>query len=130
MKKYLFKLILFLGSIFVFVPSVMWSTHELRLDVPTPSWQWDLSKIIPSGSTRVHTDRTELVDIINIINKYLWFSLAWIAMAIFVYAWILLIAWWKKENFEKANKMLLAAGVAIVVSMLSYTIIKLILNLF
>lgn len=128
MKKYIFKFILFLGSIFVFVPSVMWSTHELELNVPTPSWQSDLSKII--SSTRIQTNRTELVDIINIINKYLWFSLAWIAMAIFVYAWILLIAGWKKENFEKANKMLLASGVAIVVSMLSYTIIKLILNLF
>lgn len=124
MKKIFLKILLFIGLSSMMMPITIWD--NITLDIPTPSWQKDL--II--GSSSVSTERTELTDTINIINKYLWFSLAWIAMAIFVYAGLLLIIWWKKENFDKANKMLLWAGIAIVASMLSYTIIKLIINLF
>jgi hypothetical protein len=125
MKIKFLKLIVWICGLFVFVPCVMWD--ELTLLVPTPSWQEDLNI---GWSTSISTDRTELIDVINIVNKYLWFSLWLIAMAIFVYAGILLIVWWKKDNFDKANKMLLGAWVAIVISMLSYTIVSLLINLF
>lgn len=125
MKAKIFKLIVFILGIFMPVTTVIW--NELTLLIPTTNWQWDLNIQWP---TSVSTDRTELIDIINIINKYLWFSIWLIAMAIFVYAGILLIVWWEKSNFEKANKMLLWAGVAIIVAILSYTIVNLLINLF
>ena len=125
MKKFLLKILILFGIWINITSIVVW--NELTLMIPTPSWQWDLNI---QWSTSVSTDRTELVDIINIINKYLWFSIWLIAMAIFIYAGILLIVWWEKSNFEKANKMLLWAGVAIIISILSYTVVNLLINLF
>ena len=125
MKKFLLKILLFIWLLSANIPNTLWS--ELTLYIPTPSGQEDINI---EWSTSVSTDRTEVIDIINIINKYLWFSLWLIAMIIFVYAGILLIVWWKKENFEKSNKMLIWAGVALVISILSYTVINLLINLF
>jgi hypothetical protein len=125
MKKFLLKILMCIWLLSICVPNTMWG--ELTVYVPIPKWPSDINI---QWSTSVNTDRTELIDIIKIINKYLWFSLWLIAMIIFVYAWILLIAWWKKDSFDKANKMLLWAGVAIVISMLSYTVVNLLINLF
>lgn len=125
MKIKFLKFIVWICGMFVFVPVVMWD--GLTLMIPTPSWQEDINI---QWSTSINTDRTELVDVINIVNKYLWFSLWLIAMIIFVYAGIKLIVSWKSEEFKKSNTMLLGAGIAIVVSMLSYTLINLLINLF
>lgn len=125
MKKFLFKILMCMWLLSIGIPNTMWG--ELTVYIPTPSGQEDLNI---QWSTSVNTDRTELIDVINLVNKYLWFSLWLIAMIIFVYAWILLISWWKKDSFEKANKMLIWAGIAIVVSMLSYTVVNLLINLF
>lgn len=131
MKKYILKFIILLTGIFVLIPNIVQADRKYELVMPNPSWEWDLNEIIKSEN--IETDETELIDVVNIINKYLRFSLAWVAMAIFVYAWFMLILWWwkdNKDNFKKANKMLLISGIGIIVSMLSYSIIKLITNLF
>lgn len=131
MKKYILRLITLLTGIFILIPNIVQADRKYELVMPNPSWEWDLNEIIKSEN--IETDETELIDIINIINKYLRFSLAWIAMIIFVYAWFMLIVWWwkdNKDNFKKANNMLLISGIAIVISMLSYSIIKLVTNLF
>lgn len=125
MKKSILKLLLFIWwSIFGISNIVNW---EFTLLVPNVNWQDD---IIISWPTTVETNETELVDIINIVNKYLRFILGWLAFAIFVYAGIQLIVWWSKEAMSKANKMLLYSIVAIVVAMLSYTLVNILINLF
>ena len=105
----------------------MVNVFALKIQVPTPSGQDD---IIVNGSTNVQTDETELIDLINIVNEYLWFILAWLAFVIFVVAGIKLITWWTKDNMSKANKMLIWSVIAIVISMLSYALVKILINLF
>jgi hypothetical protein len=53
------------------------------------------------------------------------------AMVVLVVAWIkLILAEGDKEEVTKANRMVISSMIAIFASMLSYAIIKLIVNLF
>lgn len=123
MKKFLVKIAIILWILWINISNIF----ALKLLVPTPSGQDD---IIVNWSTQIKTDEVELIDTINIVNEYLWFILAWLAFVIFVIAGIKLIAWWEKDNLSKANKMLVWSAIAIVVSMLSYALVKLLINLF
>lgn len=123
MKKIFIQIIALIWIIWINISNVF----AIKLKIPTPSGQQD---IVVNGSTTIQSTETELVDVINIVNDYLWFILAWLAFVIFVIAGIRLISWWNKDNMWKANKMLVSAVIAIVVSMLSYTIVKLLINLF
>jgi len=100
----------------------------VTLQTPNPHWQSDINV---SWFTQIESDETTIFDIIQIINDYLWFTIAWVAMVVLVYWWIKLItAGWKKETVSSANKMIFSAAIAIFVSILSYAIIKLVVNLF
>ena len=117
--KYLLWLLLFTWSLA--------SVFSLSVQIPTPSWQED---IIIAEST-VESDESTLFDVIQIINDYLWFSIAGLAMVVLVYAWVkLILAEWNKEDVSKANRMVVSAIIAIFAAMLSYAIIKLVVNLF
>lgn len=123
MKKLLVKIVMVVWLLWMNIANIF----AFRMDVPTPSWQDD---IIVNWSTKVETTETELIDLINIINEYLRFIIAGLAFVIFVYAGITLITWWSKDKMWKANKMLISSVIAIIVSMLSYTIVKILINLF
>ncbi len=103
------------------------SVFSLSVQIPTPSGQDD---IIIAEST-VESDESTLFDIIQIINDYLWFSIAGVAMVVLTYAWIkLMVAEWDKEQIRMANRMVVSAMIAIFTAMLSYALIKLVVNLF
>lgn len=123
MKNIIWKIVMIIWLVWIIISN----TFSYKMQIPTPSGQRD---IIVNWSTNVNTDRTELVDIINIVNEYLRFILAWLAFVVFVIAGITLITWWSKQNMEKANKMVISSLIAIVASMLSYAIVKLLINLF
>lgn len=123
MKKLLVKIVMVVWLLWMNIANIF----AFKMDVPTPSWQDD---IIVNWSTKVQSTETELIDLINIINEYLRFIIAGLAFVIFVYAGIMLIAWWSKDKMWKANKMLISSVIAIIVSMLSYTIVKILINLF
>lgn len=123
MKKLLVKIVMVVWLLWMNIANIF----AFKMDVPTPSWQDD---IIVNWSTKVETTETELIDLINIINEYLRFIIAGLAFVIFVYAGITLITWWSKDKMWKANKMLVSSIIAIVVSMLSYTVVKVLINLF
>lgn len=114
--------------LFVFVVSNLSNVLAIVVQVPTPSGQED---IIMTGPTQVESDESTIFDVIQIINDYLWFSIAGVAMAVFVFAGIkLIIARWNKEDTGAATRLITSAMIAIMVSMLSYAIIRLIINLF
>ena len=82
-------------------------------------------------STQIQWNENTIFSIIQTINKYLRFFIIWVAMAVLVYAWILMItSSWDKSKFTKALKLALACIISIFVSMLSYNIVLLIINLF
>ena len=117
--KYLLWLSLLAGSFA--------SVFSLSVQIPVPHWQED---IIVAEST-VESDESTLFDIIQIVNDYLWFSIAGAAMIVLITAGIkLIMAEWNKEDITKANRMIVSAIIAIFAAMLSYAIIKLVVNLF
>lgn len=112
---------------FAFIPFE--NTFSARLILPNATSQEDTNiwnTQLDNGSSNEST----IFEYIRIINSYLWFSIGWIAMAILLYAWILMItAWWDKSKVWKAWKLALYCLIWIVAAMLSYTIVNLIINL-
>ena len=118
------KLLLILFIFGFNLVNVFW----LNINIPDPHGQED---IVVTWPTQIESDESTIFDIIQIINDYLWFSIAGVAMVVLVYWWIKLItASWKEDSVSAANKMIFSALIAIFVSILSYAIIKLVVNLF
>ena len=123
-KKLLLSLILFVGI----VPN-FWLTQnsDIVVILPTSDFEEDLN----IENTQVSSNESNILDYIKDINKFLRFSIAWISMAVLVYAWIQLItAWWDKAKVSKWGKLALSCLIAIIVAMLSYLLVNLIVNLF
>ncbi|MCK9466814.1 MAG: hypothetical protein M0P94_00650 [Candidatus Absconditabacterales bacterium] len=100
----------------------------ITLQTPNPHGQEDINV---SGFTQIESDETTVFDIIQIINDYLWFAIAGVAMVVLVYGGIkLMTAGGNKDAMSTANKMIIGAIIAIFVAILSYAIIKLVVNLF
>jgi len=104
------------------------NVFAITLQVPTPSGQEDIVVTWPS---QVESNESTIFDIIQIVNDYLWFAIAGIAMVVLISAWIkLILAEWDKEKVSSANRMVISSIIAIFVAMVSYAIIKLVINLF
>jgi hypothetical protein len=100
----------------------------ITLQVPTPSGQED---IVMTGPTQVESNESTIFDIIQIVNDYLRFSVALVAMVLLIYGWIKLItAGGNKESVSSANKIIVSAIIAIFVAIVSYALVKLVVNLF
>ncbi|HKL44202.1 MAG TPA: hypothetical protein VJ892_02910 [Candidatus Absconditabacterales bacterium] len=124
MKKIFFKIVL--G--FTLLGFNLANVFAITLQVPTPSGQED---IVVTGPTQVESNESTIFDIIQIINDYLWFSIAGIAMVVLISAGIkLILAEGDKEKVSSANRMVISSIIAIFVAMVSYAIIKLVINLF
>jgi len=118
------KLIFIISLLWINISNVFWIT----LQTPNPHWQEDINV---SWFTQIESDETTVFDIIQIINDYLWFAIAGVAMVVLVYWWIkLMTAGGNKDAMSTANKMIIWAIIAIFVAILSYAIIKLVVNLF
>lgn len=100
-----------------------------RLILPNATQQEDVNINNPQIDNSI-SNETTIFEYIKIINSYLWFAIWWIAMAILIYAWLLMItAWWDKAKVGKAWKMALYCLIWIVVALLSYLLVNLIVNL-
>jgi hypothetical protein len=65
------------------------------------------------------------------VNQYLWFGLWVVCMVILVWWGIQLItAWGDAEKMKKTNKLLMGALIGILISILSYSVVRLVVNLF
>lgn len=118
------KLLLILSIFGLNLVNVFWIT----LQVPTPSGQDD---IVVTWPTQVESNESTIFDIIQIVNDYLRFAIAWIAMVVLIYWWIKLITSDRnKEEVSKVNKMIVSAMIAIFAAIISYAIVKLVVNIF
>ena len=107
----------------------MWLPFSTTLVLPNTAREEDINIDNTQLSNNISNEWT-IMEYIQIINFYLWFAIAWIAMAILIYAWMLMItAWWDKSKVWKAWKMALYCLIWIVVAMLSYLLVNLIINL-
>jgi len=114
--------------LFVFVVFNLFSVLAVTLQVPTPSGQED---IVMTWPTQVESNESTIFDVIQIINDYLWFSVAWVAMVVFVYGGIkLIMARWNKEDTWAVTGLIISSVIAIIISIVSYALIRLVINLF
>lgn len=115
--------------LFSFVPNLSIANHDnVVLWLPRADWQPDINI---DNNPQIASKESTIFGYIKIINYYLWFSIAWISMAVLIYAWILMItAWWDKAKVSKWGKLAVSCLIAIIVSMLSYALVNLIIWLF
>ena len=94
-----------------------------QVDLPSSTSDVKSESIIDGWSYYVGLSKT--------INTYLWIAVWFVSLIVVLYAWFLLVSSsWNPEDLKKANKMLIWWLVWIFVSLLSYLIIKLLVNLF
>lgn len=122
-KKILFILPIFLINI---IPNKTQAVNnDVVIYLPQTTWQEDVN----IESTQVQTKESTIFEYIRIINDYLWFWIAWVAMFVLMFAWLKFISsWWK--DAKKAGVLALSCVIAITVAMLSYLLVNLVVWLF
>lgn len=103
------------------------SSFSINISIPNDQSQPDVAVL---WSTNIERTESNLFDIINWINDYLWFGIWVICLWALVYGWFgLITSQWSEDKMKKANKILLWALVWILISILSYAIVRLVVNL-
>lgn len=103
--------------------------QAFSVSVNLPDWTRQEDVNIPR--TRIDNQDSKILNYIKFINNYLWFIIIWLAMFGLIYAWIVFItSSGDKTKVSWAKDIALVCIIAIVISMLSYFVVKLIINLF
>lgn len=83
-----------------------------------------------TSNTRVRWDEKTLFRSINVVNDYLWWSFAVICTGLVIYGgYGLITANGDKKAMQKALWTLIGTAIGITIAMLSYLIVKLLVNL-
>ncbi len=117
-----------ISGILALVPLVVITCNAIVLQVPSDGLQEDIYVTWP---TQVQWDESSFFELIQTINTYLWFAIWVVCMAVLVYwGFVLISGQWNPEKMKQANKLLMGALIGILISVFSYALIKLIINLF
>jgi uncharacterized membrane protein len=97
------------------------------VDVPPQQGQED---VIVTWPPQIQSDESTFFDVIKIINQYLRFAIGVVCMGVLVYGWFWLItAQGDEAKMKQSSKLLLGALAGILIAILSYALIRLIVNL-
>ena len=118
--------------LWIFLVFIFWffltTTSAIVVEVPRDLGNPDIAVI---GPEQISWDEYTFFETLQLINKYLWLSIGWICMGVLVWGGIQLItASGNAEKMKKTNKLLMGVLIGILISILSYSIIRLIINLF
>lgn len=103
-------------------------TFAITVELPRAQWNQDIAILWPE---EISWDESSFFANIQMINQYLRFWLWAICMWVLVRWWIQLItANGDESKMKKTNKLLMGALIGILISILSYSIIRLVVNLF
>jgi len=116
------------GTIFtIFGLTCIFSTFAIVVEVPSSQWQED---VIVTWPTQIQGDESTFFETIQIINKYLRFSIGAICMGVLIYWWIkLMTASGDDAKMKEANKLLMWALIWILIAIFSYALVRIIVNL-
>lgn len=121
MKKLLASLIIFLWSFITL-------TNAIVVEVPDPSGTNDIAVV---WATQISGDESSLFATIQMVNKYLWMALWLVCMVLLVYSGIgLITANWDEKKMKTANKVLTGSLIWIIISIFSFSVVRLVINLF
>lgn len=91
----------------------------------------DVNVPLASSTDVITWEQWDIIDLIKLINNYLWMSLGVLCLATTVYGWFLLItAQWDKSKMQKANQILLWSGIWIIICVMAYVLVRVVVNLF
>ncbi len=103
---------------------------NLELTLPSP-WQWNRDLQAATQTARVYGDQNDVTNTVNLVNKYLWFTLWVVAMVVLVVAGIKLItARWDEKVMKTVNQLIIWLVIWIVIAIFSYLLVRLIANVF
>lgn len=103
-------------------------TFAITVELPRTQGNIDIAVVWPE---EISWDESTFFDTIQMVNQYLWFWLWFICMAVLVWGGIQLItASGDADKMKKTNKLLMGALIGILISILSYSVIRLVVNLF
>ncbi|MFA7717180.1 MAG: hypothetical protein WC875_00510 [Candidatus Absconditabacterales bacterium] len=107
--------------------ALTFSTFALVVEVPPHQGQED---VIVTGPTQIQSDEGTFFETIQIINRYLRFTVGVVCMGVLVYGGFSLItAQGDEAKMKKSSKLLLGSLTGILIAILSYALIRLIVNL-
>ena len=79
----------------------------------------------------ITADSKSYLNVINIINDYLWFWLAAVCVWVLVYVGFkLMTAQWDKDKMKQANQALVGMVIGLAIAYFSYTVIRMVANWF
>jgi len=105
----------------------LFSTFAIVVEVPPSQGQED---VIVTGDPQIQWDESTFFDTIQLINRYLRFSIGVVCMGVLIYWWITLItAQGDPAKMKEANKLLMWALMGILVAIFSYALVRIIVNL-
>lgn len=124
-KKLIYKLFTWFLFGFFLIYS-FWSAIEVRIP-----YDWGQQDLYNNAWSVVQGNESTIFTTIQLVNQYLWFSLAFVFFVILIIGAVKLIgSGGDKKHLNGAIKMLAGGAVGIVIAMVSYTIVKLLTNLF
>lgn len=106
----------------------LFNSYAIVVQVPDGQGQEDVAVTWP---TQIQWDESSFFAIIQVVNKYLWFGIGVVCMAVLIVGGFKLItAQGDAEKLKQGNKLLMWALIGILIAILSYAIIRLVVNLF
>lgn len=117
-------------SLFLFWISFLSMVSAITIEIPDPEWNVDVSAITP-WATQISGDESSFFETIQMINQYLWIWIWLVCMFFLVYSWIgLITANGNEAKMKSANKTLTGALIGIIICILSYAVVRVVVNLF
>ncbi|WP_213348355.1 hypothetical protein [Candidatus Vampirococcus lugosii] len=115
--------------LFIIIYLLLFLSKSFSVDIAVPSVD---SSDVGGGSTEsISGDKNFWIELIDVINAYLWFFIGVVSMAMLLYGgYSLIYSKGDEEEFRRANRILYYGGIGIFVSLLSYVGISLLVNLF
>lgn len=102
-----------------------------NLELTLPPWQWQQDLQSATQTARVFWDQNDVISVVNLANRYLWFFLGVIAMFVLVYAWFKLVtARWDEKEMKKVTQTVLWLVIWVIIAIFSFLIVRLAANLF
>ncbi len=129
-SKLLKKIILSFLVVAITTINMTWISSAVKVQIPEWDRQSDVMVTPQESQIDSSTGEKDIFELIQIINKYLWFSIGAIALVWLIIWWFrLLTSEGDEEANKKTSKMLLWSAIWIGIAMLSYAIVRLIVNL-
>ncbi len=113
--------------LFIILFSLLFSFANINISVPgvdSDDVWWDYDSTISE-------DESYWIEMIDIVNFYLWFFVWVVAMWVVVYwGYMLISSKGSEEELKKANKLLTYWLIWILIALSSFVIVRLVVNLF